>query len=268
MAARPVTDQACERVRDGFLEFLESFRPGGDGAESSIHTDGSEPGSEPAAHYIRELHEMARRGTATLPVDFAHLQAWDGALADLVVAHHLRLDEHLKRALQSAVRAHAEGHLVDDEGNDREFWIALFNLSTVDSLRSLRSAQLGRLVAFQARGPRRGRSQVGVEALRSGCRLLVHGEPVQAGARCAPHLVIYAASNLTAQPGPASCSGAPERTPVRTARRRSSTPPLRAARPAQPSGRSPGAGRPSPRSAPARTAPAAHAPRARPRRAP
>lgn len=146
-----MTDQACERVRDGFLEFLEAFRLDGDGADSSIHTDGSEPGSEPAAHYIRELHEMARRGTATLPVDFAHLQAWDSAMAELIVAHHLRLDEHLKKALQSAVRSHAEGHLVDDEGNDREFWVALFNLPTVDSLRSLRSAQLGRLVAFQAR---------------------------------------------------------------------------------------------------------------------
>ena len=40
---------------------------------------------------------------------------------------------------------------MDDEGADREFWVALFNLPQVDSLRSLRSAQLGRLVAFQVR---------------------------------------------------------------------------------------------------------------------
>ena len=38
---------------------------------------------------------------------------------------------------------------MDDEGADREFWVAIFNLPQVDSLRSLRSAQLGRLVAFQ-----------------------------------------------------------------------------------------------------------------------
>ena len=40
---------------------------------------------------------------------------------------------------------------MDDEGAEREFWIALYNLPQVDSLRSLRSAQLGRLVAFQVR---------------------------------------------------------------------------------------------------------------------
>ena len=40
---------------------------------------------------------------------------------------------------------------MDDEGAEREFWVALFNLPQVDSLRSLRSAQLGRLVAFQVR---------------------------------------------------------------------------------------------------------------------
>lgn len=49
------------------------------------------------------------------------------------------------------MRKHAEEHLVDDEGAEREFWVALFNLPQVDSLRSLRSAQLGRLVAFQVR---------------------------------------------------------------------------------------------------------------------
>jgi hypothetical protein len=232
MAARPVTDQACERVRDGFLEFLESFRPGGDGAESSIHTDGSEPGSEPAAHYIRELHEMARRGTATLPVDFAHLQAWDGAMADLVVAHHLRLDEHLKRALQSAVRAHAEGHLVDDEGSDREFWVALFNLPAVDSLRSLRSAQLGRLVAFQARGPRLGSSRVGrgrrpaPEVRR---RLPVEGEPVQADARC---IWLYTAPSCVYNHparGPPAAAAPRSARPARAARQPEHSPSCRSA---------------------------------------
>ena len=74
---RPVTEQACERVREGFLEFLETFTLGGEGAEStSIHTDGSrEPGSQPARYYISALREMAQRGTATLPVNFEHLQA-------------------------------------------------------------------------------------------------------------------------------------------------------------------------------------------------
>jgi len=93
----------------------------------------------------------------------------------------------LKRALQSAVRAHAEGHLVDDEGNDREFWIALFNLPTVDSLRSLRSAQLGRLVAFQARGPRpgaqRGRRRGRWPSPDLGNRLPAEEGPVQSDAR-------------------------------------------------------------------------------------
>ena len=151
MAAHQVTDQACERVRAGFLEFLETFTLGGEGAEStSIHTDGSrEPGSQPSRHYISALQEMAQRGTATLLVDFTHLQAWDGALADLVIQHHSRLDMHLKKALQNLVRKYAEDHLVDDEGNDREFWVSLFNLPTVETLRSLRSKQIGRLVAFQ-----------------------------------------------------------------------------------------------------------------------
>ncbi|KAK9827399.1 hypothetical protein WJX81_007351 [Elliptochloris bilobata] len=151
MAAHPVTDQACERVREGFLEFLKTFSLGdGSNESTSVATDASrEPGSQGAPHYIAALREMVQRGTATLPVNFAHLAAWDEALADLVVQHHLRLDTHLKRALQNLVRKHAEEHLVDDEGAEREFWVALFNLPTVDSLRSLRSAQLGRLMAFQ-----------------------------------------------------------------------------------------------------------------------
>lgn len=92
------------------------------------------------------------------------MQAWDEALAGLVVAHHLRLDTHLKKALQNLVRKYAEEHLVDDEGNDREFWVALFNLPNVDTLRSLRSAQLGRLVAFQVRPPA-GDAAVAVDSL-------------------------------------------------------------------------------------------------------
>ena len=81
-----------------------------------------------------------------------------------MVAHHLRLDTHLKKALQNLMRKHAEEHLVDDEGNDREFWVALFNLPNVDTLRSLRSAQLGRLVAFQVRPPAGG-AAVAVDSL-------------------------------------------------------------------------------------------------------
>ena len=106
MAARPVTDQMCERVREGVLDFLDNFRlADGAGESTSVATGASrEPDSQSAPHYVAALREMVARGTATLPVNFAHLAAWDEALADLVVQHHLRIQAHLKRALQNLVR--------------------------------------------------------------------------------------------------------------------------------------------------------------------
>ena len=109
MAARPVTDQMCERVREGVLDFFDNFRlADGTGESTSIASGASrEPDSQSAPHYVAALREMVARGTATLPVNFAHLAAWDEALADLVVQHHMRIQAHLKRALQNLVGAAA-----------------------------------------------------------------------------------------------------------------------------------------------------------------
>lgn len=109
MAARPVTDQMCERVREGVLDFFDNFRlADGSGESTSIASGASrEPDSQSAPHYVAALREMVARGTATLPVNFAHLAAWDEALADLVVQHHMRIQAHLKRALQNLVGAAA-----------------------------------------------------------------------------------------------------------------------------------------------------------------
>lgn len=39
-------------------------------------------------------------------------------------------------------------HVLDEDDNDREFWVSFYNMPLLDRMRDLKAAKLGRLVSF------------------------------------------------------------------------------------------------------------------------
>ena len=96
----------CGEARDAFLAFLESCEGAGPEAASQPATTPAAATPPGAKVYVQQLARMAEADIATLYVNFEHLRAWDEGLAEQVQADYLRLEPHLRKALQNFVRAY------------------------------------------------------------------------------------------------------------------------------------------------------------------
>jgi len=128
MAAPPADDAAVGApVRAKFLAFLQKFvlddaAGGGTTATSDASVARAGRGSRrsggasaaPSPHYAAVLAAMVDAQETTIPVEWAHLEAHDGALADAVRDDHLRLDPFLRAAAADFVGAHAPEYAVNE----------------------------------------------------------------------------------------------------------------------------------------------------------
>ena len=119
---------------------------------------------------------------------------------------------------------HTPGFVTSEEGVDREFWVSFHNLALREKLRDLKTAKIGRLVAFEGTVTRA--SEVRCEGLATCASWLapVPGGPGQPTLRdtCAaspPHVAVPAPSEqrctggLAASTASACCAGPPGAVP-------------------------------------------------------
>ena len=136
--------QAGEEIREKFLDFLENYVEETGPDETGI----SQVSAEPVRYYHAQLESAMLEDKTTFYVDFRHLLAYDGELADTIKEHHYRMDPYLKKAAQNFVYRHAEAYCYAEERQEKEFWVSFFNLPIVDRLRDMTTGKIGKLVSF------------------------------------------------------------------------------------------------------------------------
>lgn len=55
------------------------------------------------------------------------------------------------QAVQALVRKYDDAYLQNEDGADREFWVAFFSLPTSQPLRALKTGAIGHLTCFKVR---------------------------------------------------------------------------------------------------------------------
>ena len=139
MAERPLDDEQCDVVQQRFAAFLEEFAPADEA-----------PTQDPdLSFYVARALEMAADDVPTLNVDIEHLSDFDNDVADVVINAHYRVDPYLRKALQNFLSRHTPDFVSTEEGVDREFWVSFHNLALKEKLRDLKTAKIGKLVAFE-----------------------------------------------------------------------------------------------------------------------
>ncbi|BDA47708.1 DNA replication licensing factor MCM6 [Coccomyxa sp. Obi] len=142
------TEQLQEHVRQKFLDFLESFVVNDDEDSRSQFTQGSEQSAptQPTRLYVEQAQEL--EDSATLVVDFNHVDVHDPELATLIQQQHYRVEPGLRKAVQNLMREHAENLLESSDGVQREFFVSFINTPQLFRLRQLKALDLGKLVSF------------------------------------------------------------------------------------------------------------------------
>ncbi|CAK0783083.1 hypothetical protein CVIRNUC_006278 [Coccomyxa viridis] len=142
------TSALRELARRKFLDFLNTYSELENEYSRSQETLGSDQGgpTQPSKIYVEQAQEL--HSSATLQVDFRHVESMDPELAGLIQQHHYRIELGLRQAVQEFVRAHAEALILTPEGLQREFFISFVNVPHLTKLRHLMARHLGQLVCF------------------------------------------------------------------------------------------------------------------------
>jgi len=156
-------------VKRRFLAFLEGFTvadamgeavDGNLAVNAALDVDGDAEGDEGVAArkreilakrvilYKRQAEQMREAEHTTFYVDFSHLTIKDQVLAEVVLGEYYRFAPFLNKGLQSFVRGLFPDYVTDDQGPDREFFVGVYNLSSVEKIRSLRTNKIGELCSI------------------------------------------------------------------------------------------------------------------------
>jgi len=135
--AEPAVDGTGERIREEFLQFLETYHESDHNADVSQRW-GSEIVSEPPEMtgelplYKQQLLLMRQEGTSTLYVDYGHLFRHNDVLAGAITASFYRFEPFLRAGLQAFVSRHAPGYLkLPNSNQPRDFWVSIFGMGLV-----------------------------------------------------------------------------------------------------------------------------------------
>lgn len=147
MAEAPINDAVAmqERAKELLIEFLSDYRKGTDPAEM---TEDGAPSSQQPAHYTSEVQRMKNEESYTLFVDFTDMRVYSEDLASSICKHYYLVEPSLRKAVQHFVRSVEPGFVVDDDGCDREFYLNIYNLETLDKMRDLKVSSVGKLACF------------------------------------------------------------------------------------------------------------------------
>jgi len=91
---------------------------------------------------------MLKADESHLEVDFEQIKQYKPDLAENISRNFYRFEVHLRKAVQNLVRKYFPDYVEDDDGREREFWVALYNNTHFEQLRILGANHLGKLVSF------------------------------------------------------------------------------------------------------------------------
>mmetsp|Transcript_23429 Transcript_23429/g.56067 ORF Transcript_23429/g.56067 Transcript_23429/m.56067 type:complete len:880 (+) Transcript_23429:143-2782(+) len=144
------TTELAEETRLQFTDFLENFDLDGNTADQSLEVtpSGSAAGESRRGLHIRSMEMMLKADESHLEVDFEQIKQYKPDLAENISRNFYRFEVHLRKAVQNLVRKYFPDYVEDDDGREREFWVALYNNTHFEQLRILGANHLGKLVSF------------------------------------------------------------------------------------------------------------------------
>jgi DNA replication licensing factor MCM6 len=134
-------------LADKFTRFLGTYSPA-DYVAPDVDQDGEDGSDAPASFMARTVQEMATNNETTLYVDFKHISDFDYDMADKILQHYERCEPVLRDSLKNYIRQHHEQFIKDAHGPEKEFFVGIHGLHSIDRLRDLRTEHIGRLSAF------------------------------------------------------------------------------------------------------------------------
>ena len=143
-----VIDAQGVEVQRRFVEFLQTFV-----IEEYMANDASQTSSAhqgPVYEYVDQAFSMKNDEHTTLYVDFRHVLQSDPTLAEALQLSFYRYEPFLRKGVQAFIRSIPEtAQYVVGEHGDKEFFVAFYNLTTVERVRDLKSDRIGKLCAIQ-----------------------------------------------------------------------------------------------------------------------
>ncbi|KAF6264625.1 MCM2/3/5 family-domain-containing protein [Scenedesmus sp. NREL 46B-D3] len=122
-------------LADKFTRFLGTYSPA-DFVAPELDQYGEVGTDAPASFMARTVQEMATNNETTLYVDFKHISDFDYDMADKILQHYERCEPHHEQFIKDA------------HGPEKEFFVGIHGLHSIDRLRDLRTEHIGRLSAF------------------------------------------------------------------------------------------------------------------------
>ncbi|XP_050367808.1 DNA replication licensing factor MCM6 isoform X2 [Argentina anserina] len=126
-----LVDEKAVRVENIFLDFLRSFRLGGEGE----------------VYYEAEIEAMINNESSTMFIDFSHVMAFNNLLQKAISDEFLRFEAYLKNACKRFVMERRSNAMPDDVNKDIN--VAFCNLPASKRLRELTTAEIGKLVSVK-----------------------------------------------------------------------------------------------------------------------
>ncbi|KAK9937276.1 hypothetical protein M0R45_014077 [Rubus argutus] len=126
-----LVDEKAVRVENIFLDFLKSFRMGGEGE----------------VYYEAEIEAMVANESTTMFIDFSHVMLFNNLLQKAISDEFLRFEPYLKNACKRFVMERRSNAIPDDVNKDIN--VAFFNLPASKKLRELTTAEIGKLVSVK-----------------------------------------------------------------------------------------------------------------------
>jgi len=139
-------DMQAVKVQKLFNDFLRDFelQPS---AENYAQYAGPDAQNKPIKLYAKLVDEMKVNDKKTLYTNFEHLAALDPTfeLRECILSSYYRYEPYLRKAVYNFVHEIQPDYAKDN----KEFYLAFFNLPTVDRLRDMKTAKIGKLIALR-----------------------------------------------------------------------------------------------------------------------
>ncbi|KAL1495644.1 hypothetical protein AB1Y20_016511 [Prymnesium parvum] len=133
--AVPHHDSFANSAREHFEEFLESF---------SSEGDTNDPTLLATRDYIDQCHDMKENERYTLYVAFEHVHTHNLELADSIQTEFHYLEPYLRMAIHNVMAALHPQYATED----KDFYLAVFNLPSQACIRDLKTSKIGSLISF------------------------------------------------------------------------------------------------------------------------
>jgi len=150
---RTAEQESCEIVQERFMNFLETF-VGLDEEDEALIVDANTSGLQSQGStqrllvdYLSQLNFMMQNNRSTVYVNFEHIAQVDHELAEAIELEFYRFEPYLRNAVRAIVAKDNEHYVYDVDKGQRHFFVAFYNLTCVDRIRSMKTEKIGRLIA-------------------------------------------------------------------------------------------------------------------------